>query len=74
MCENIRFLIAQQIEPRARRQECKTCLGELQTPFTHQEGLQSGPQRMKLKYVGCRIGDLLRRQVGGPPVRGLLLF
>ena len=67
MRENVRLLVAQQVEPGPGRQEGEAGLGQLQAPLADQQRLQLRPQGVQMQHVGGGVGELLGGQLRPRP-------
>src|SRR6476469_9077298 len=74
MCKDVVRIPACKVETDPFRQETKAGRRKLNSALAKKHGIQLSLQGVKVQDVGGRIGDLRIGQLGGTPVRALLLF
>src|SRR6185437_8270125 len=72
--ENVLDAPTAEVEQRPSRQEVEAGLRQLLAPFTRQHGVELGLQGMQVEHIGGGITQLLVGEVGGAPIRRLLLL
>src|SRR5260370_33204140 len=65
---------ATEIEQRPGRQEIEAGLGEHLAPLARQHGVELRLERMEVEHVRRGVAQLLVGELGGAPIRGLLLL
>src|SRR3546814_1989670 len=74
MGKDVDFLPAGNVERGARGQELEAGPCQALAALARQHDIQLGAQVVQMQDVGGSIGELFRSQLGGAPVRRLLLL